>query len=61
MQLTHSLKARLVSSDFPSSDVLVSKCAFQMQPAPLHPGDEMDRPLAEIRINKVTIHANPLA
>lgn len=25
------------------------------------PGDEMDRPLAEIRINKVTIHANPLA
>ena len=25
------------------------------------PGDERDRPLAEIRINKVTIHANPLA
>ena len=25
------------------------------------PGDEQDRPLAEIRVNKVTIHANPLA
>ena len=25
------------------------------------PVDEMDRPLAEIRVNKVTIHANPLA
>ena len=25
------------------------------------PGDEMDRPLAEIRINKITVHANPLA
>jgi peptidyl-prolyl cis-trans isomerase-like 3 len=25
------------------------------------PGDEADRPLAEIRINRVTIHANPLA
>jgi peptidyl-prolyl cis-trans isomerase-like 3 len=25
------------------------------------PVDELDRPLAEIRVNKVTIHANPLA
>ena len=25
------------------------------------PGDEADRPLAEIRVNRVTIHANPLA